>query len=161
MYLFIVDIQIYYFTCRPEIIVSDNGTNFVGATSEVIYLNVNNEKVQKILSVDKIKWMFNPPAAPHFGGIFEVMIKSVKKAMVRILKNADVNDEELGTTLIEVEQLINSRPIGRKSMDSKECEALTPNHFLVSDATMKIEFAGQKLNIHGRWKKIQELTRHI
>jgi len=43
----------------------------------------------------KIKWKFNPPYAPHFGGVFETMIKAAKKAIVAIMGNSDVTDEEL------------------------------------------------------------------
>ena len=37
----------------------------------------------------------------------------------------------LGTTLCLVEQALNSRPITPVSTDSRELEALTPNHFLL------------------------------
>ena len=35
------------------------------------------------------------PYAPHFGGVFETMIKAAKRAIIAILGNADVTDEEL------------------------------------------------------------------
>jgi hypothetical protein len=49
---------------------------------------------------------FNPPASPHFGGIFEAMIKSAKKAIKGILGNADVSDEELHTAICGAEKLL-------------------------------------------------------
>ena len=50
--------------------------------------------------------MFNPPYAPHFEGVFEIMIKSAKRA---IIDNGDVNDEELVTAFCgaETRPLIN------------------------------------------------------
>jgi len=59
-----------------------------------------------------IKWNFNPPYAPHFGGVFETMIKAAKRAIMAILSKADVTDKELMTG---AEALINSRPLTYQS----------------------------------------------
>ena len=63
-----------------------------------------------------IKWHFNPPLAPHFGGAHESMVKSAIKA---ILGQADVNDEELIRAIIGAEGLINSRPLTYQSANYK------------------------------------------
>ena len=58
------------------------------------------------------------------------MIKAAKKAIRAILRNADVNDEELTTTFVGVEALLNSRPLTYQSADPRDATPLTPNHFL-------------------------------
>ena len=57
-----------------------------------------------------MKWTFSPPYAPHFGGVFETMIKAAKQAVIAILGNSDVTDDELMTAFTGAEALINSRP---------------------------------------------------
>ena len=97
----------------PEEIISDNGTNFVAAEKELRKLTNEILKDPKFVSImisKKIKWTFNPPYAPHFGGIFETMIKAAKTAIVAILQNSDVTDEELMTAFTGAEALVNSRP---------------------------------------------------
>ena len=79
----------------PKEILSDNGTNFVAANQEVCEFVRRDPKVQPDTANKGIKWVFNPPYAPHFGGVFEVMIKSAKRATMTILKDVDVNDEEM------------------------------------------------------------------
>lgn len=46
-------------------------------------------------------------SAPHFGGVFEAMVKSAKKAIKAILGDADVNDKELHTAICGTERLLN------------------------------------------------------
>ena len=114
----------------PEEILSDNGTNFVAANKELCELICKDPKVQTNTTKKGIKWIFNPPYAPHFGGVFEIMIKSAKRAIMAILNNADVKDEELVTAFCGAEALINSQPLTYQSANIKDNVPLTPNHFL-------------------------------
>ena len=54
---------------KPIKMISDNGTNFVGADREFKeYVAAwNKEKTEEHLFQQGIRWKFNPPAAPHFG----------------------------------------------------------------------------------------------
>jgi len=56
----------------------------VGAVNELKELvsMLDHDKIQQDTAYQGIKWNFNPPGAPHFGGIHEAMIKSAKKATV-------------------------------------------------------------------------------
>ena len=119
------------FTSRretPSEIISDNGTNFVGAVNELMELvnNIDKAKIQRCTAHKKIKWVFNPPAAPHFGGVFEIMVKAAEKALYAVLSSNDVTDEELITACAGVESLINSRPLTYQSADPHDNVPLTP-----------------------------------
>ena len=84
----------------------NNGTNFVGAECEMRELieALDHDKIiQHTSKYHPINWKFNPPSAPHFGGVFEAMIKSVKKAIKAILGDADIMDEELHTAIFGAE----------------------------------------------------------
>ena len=76
---------------------SDNGSNFVGAEKEIRELvgELDHDQVQRMTSNQGVNSYWNPPSAPHFGGVFEAMIKSSKRAIYAILKDADITDEEL------------------------------------------------------------------
>ena len=78
-----------------------------------------------------VAWKFNPPGAPHHGGSWESLVRSVKRVLYDILGSRRVTEEVLGTTLCLVEQALISRPISPVSNGSCELEALTPNHFLL------------------------------
>ena len=67
----------------PLEIVSDRGINFIGAARELKELveKLDIDQIQQ-KTVDKgVKWSFNPPLSPHFGGVHEIMIKAAKKAI--------------------------------------------------------------------------------
>lgn len=59
---------------------------------------------------------FNPPASPHFGGVFEIMMKSEKKACKGILGNAEAADEKLltATRSTYYRSVVNSQKKRRK-----------------------------------------------
>jgi len=109
-----------------------------------------------------MKWIFNPPGTPHFGGVYEVMIREAKKALRRIVGNADINDEELITVIVNVESILNERPLLIVDSDIQGSNVLTPNHFLCaghnveSNKSMELSRTG----LLRRWKRIQEISVH-
>ena len=159
------------FTSRrgvPKEMISDNGTNFVGAVNElrelVDQLDQNQIQRRTVNLFNKVTWHFNPPAAPHFGGIHEAMIKSAKKAIYAVLSNGDIRDEELITAYTAVESLLNSRPLTYQSSDSRDLTPLTPNHFL--HGQMGGEVAPESVdattfNLQNRWRRVQQLISQV
>ena len=103
-------------------VITDNGGYFVASNKELQELvsHLDEEKIKEATSLQKIKWHFNPPFAPHFGGVFEIMVKSAKWAVYDQLKNADISDEELLSAFAGAEGLINSRPLIYQSADVRD-----------------------------------------
>ena len=145
----------------PSLVISDNGTNFVKANKELKKLtnNLNAEKIKESTAHKGIKWEFNPPYAPHFGGVFERMIKAAKKSINAQLHNAEVSDEELLTIVTCTEHLINSRPLTYQTANQHDIVPLTPNHFLYG--MVGDNFAPEIDNCNTtlkRWKRVQEVV---
>ncbi|XP_033225954.1 uncharacterized protein LOC117178640 [Belonocnema kinseyi] len=116
---------------------SDNATNFVGASRELMELNKlfqsaeHNEMVQKFLANQTVTWKFIPPRSPHFGGLWEAAVKSFKHHLVRTVEDTLLTFEQLETCVIEIEAILNSRPISPMSPDPHDLQPLTPAHFLI------------------------------
>lgn len=65
----------------PQSMYSDNGTTFVGADRELTaayYAALRDPNFQNQTATDCVTWNFLPPAATHFGGIWEAGVRSVK-----------------------------------------------------------------------------------
>ena len=88
------------------------------------------EEVQVFLNSNKIQWHFILEKAPWNEGFYERMVQTVKRNLCKSLKNSQLNFEELTTVLVEVEAIINSRPLTYMSSDDIE-EALTPAHLIL------------------------------
>ena len=71
---------------RPHMFISVNGTNFVGSPREFkeLAMEWNQSAIHYQLAHQRIVWKFNPPGAPHFGGVWERLVRSCKKAMYSI-----------------------------------------------------------------------------
>ncbi|XP_064638341.1 uncharacterized protein LOC135494353 [Lineus longissimus] len=98
----------------PTDALTDNGSNFVAAERELRELvrAIDWDTVQKktigYQNTTGIRWHFNPPGAPHFGGVFEIMVKAAKRAFKMSIGEAEMNDEEFHTFVVEAEGLLNS-----------------------------------------------------
>ncbi|GFV80060.1 hypothetical protein TNCV_4654771 [Trichonephila clavipes] len=116
----------------PRHIYSDNGTNFIGARRKLdeirkLWLSLPpNEVISYYLSKSSIDWHFIPPSSPHFGGIWESGIQSVKSHPKRVLGETILTFEGLTTLLTQIEGLLNSRPLSHMLI------ILTQNAYLYS-----------------------------
>lgn len=137
---------------------SDNGTNFVGANRALkeMYrlINENTPKIHDHLAEQEIQWHFLPPRSPHMGGLWESAVKSCKTHLTRIIGLTPLSFEELSTVVIQVEAILNSRPLTATSTDPNDLDALTPGHFLIGRPLVSI--AGPDLTD----VKINRLTRY-
>lgn len=112
---------------------SDNGTNFIGSEKELAKsINEWNTSVIQDSMIQKgIDWQFNPPAGSHFGGVWERLIRSIRKVINSVVKEQLLNDDCLHTLFCEIEAILNDRPITVNSDNPDDLEPLTPNHLLL------------------------------
>ena len=105
----------------PSTIWSVNGTNIVGAEKELFACIKNwNGIAPTVFSHKGVAWKLNIPGAPHHGGSWERLFRSVQRVLYGILGSRwRVTEEVLGTTLCLVKQALSSRPITPVSTDSR------------------------------------------
>ena len=147
---------------KPKIMYSDCGTNFKGATRELnqAIAALDKKKIGDFAGDNSIEWKFNPPAAPHMGGIWERLVRSVKGVLTGLMKEKVLTDPQLLTLFTEVERILNSRPLTHASDDIMDLEALTPNHALVGHHGNWSSMGdnADQLNSRKRWKQVQALS---
>ena len=118
---------------RPGLrtLVSDNGTTFRGSDNELKRtVKEWNEKNTNALLLRGIEWRFGPPHAPHWGGVWERLVRELKKHL-HFLLTKDKHDLDVFTTaLVEVERILNCRPLTYASSDIKDLTPLCPANFL-------------------------------
>nr|XP_047140933.1 uncharacterized protein LOC101236808 [Hydra vulgaris] len=101
----------------PEIIYSDNGSQFVSIETQSFAAN------------QYIKWKFNTPLSPWWGGLFEQQVRMTKRCLKKALKTSKSSHEEIRTLLSEIEMVLNNRPL-TYLYNNQGDEALTPNHLV-------------------------------
>ncbi|XP_074649022.1 uncharacterized protein LOC141904335 [Tubulanus polymorphus] len=145
---------------------SDNGTNLVGAKSEMKRAldDLDQEKLTRFCSKNSVEWVFNPPLASHVGGIWERMIRSVRKIMFHLLRDQSksVDDELLNTVLCEAEMILNNRPLYElESGNPNDPQPLTPNYLLLvqpkSDFPVGTFKREDSYSVR-RWRQVQYLA---
>jgi hypothetical protein len=152
-------------------IFSDNGTNFIRAEREFLRSEKFKQKISNEFLNTCTKFNFIsissssiPARSPHFGGLWERCVQSVKHHLRRILGDASITYEEFYTLLTRIEACLNSRPLIPLSQDPKDLEALTPGHLLIrAPLTAPYESDVTDRNTNGltRWQRITQLQQHF
>ncbi|GJQ75465.1 hypothetical protein Trydic_g17555 [Trypoxylus dichotomus] len=105
---------------------SNNYTNFLMANKELKEpqhlqdIELKNHKVADFLSSEGIEWLFIPPRAPHFGGIWEAVVKSFKYLFKRIISNSLLTYEKLHIIYVQIESILNFLPLMPMSEDVRD-----------------------------------------
>ncbi|XP_043279309.1 uncharacterized protein [Venturia canescens] len=127
---------------KPGIIRSDNG---------------------RYLANEGIEWYFTPPLSPHFGGLWEAGVTSFKHHLKRVCDDL-VRFEEFNTLIIEIEAILNSRPLTPISTDPNDLIVLTLGHFLIGDFLTSLpekNFQATPSNRISLWQLVQKKTQEF
>lgn len=143
---------------RCNVIHADCGTNFVGAKNQLSSL------MQHASRAEKIEFKFNPPGAPHFGGVWEIQIKAAKSHLYRVVGDQVLTFEELTTLFVQIEAILNSRPLYPISSDPNDISCLTPGHFLTLEpltAVPEEDFCNTNIKRLHRWQMLQAFQQNF
>ena len=90
----------------------------------------NNEQTEEGLRKKEITWKWSPPQCPHYGGVWERIVQSVKKTLKAILGDEIVDLDVFETALTSVSAILNSRPLTKANDDTEDFQTLSPADFL-------------------------------
>ncbi|CAM1317989.1 Uncharacterised protein r2_g2623 [Pycnogonum litorale] len=127
----------------PQIIISDNGRSFVGASKEVgKFLSEERRAIDQL--------------STHRG-------THVKRIMKTVIGEQKLTWNEMATVFAEVQNLINSRPLTFASNDPDDLMPLSPNHFILGRATNDTAQGPFKKtrNLRKRYEFIQTIVSSI
>ena len=125
----------------PKTLSCDNGPGFSKARKELELLydflsnEHNNNIIQEYLLKHRVQWKQIPAESPHFGGLWESAVRSMKRHLRRVMGTLLLTFEELTTIACQVEACLNSRPLIPITSHSQDGLApLTASHFLLLNA---------------------------
>ena len=151
---------------RPQRMVSDNAAVFRSTASWIRKLR-KSEQLQDYLAAQEIHWQFNLLKSPWWGGMYEKIIKEIKKTLYKTLGKTHLTFQQLEAVVMDIERHLNNRPLTYVGGDGED-RVLTPNmvmwgqdsHILedieVEDANlMKFDRRLQNARQHAwsRWQK--------
>ncbi|KAG5666218.1 hypothetical protein PVAND_017597 [Polypedilum vanderplanki] len=117
---------------------SDNGTNFKGASNRLKRdqkiqdiskeLNtVRQEIKQQLAQKYALNWRFIPAYSPWFGGSYERLIKEVKRAFEGTINKKKLTKTELNIAVQDAAQRLNNRPLTHNAISDEDAPILTPH----------------------------------
>lgn len=150
----------------PLELFSDQGTTFIAANKFLkagfrsLFSSDSLTQLSQHLQQSGIRWSFNPPGAPHFGGLWETAVKSAKTLLYRSIGQQCLTHEQLETLFVRIEASLNSRPLTALSTDPSDLLPLTPGHFLVGTPLITLPRPANPatgLTLHSRWKLLDNI----
>ena len=114
----------------PTTLLSDNATTFRSSSKE-IQSTCYSPEVFRYLTNKQTSWRFIVPKAPWWGGFWERMVQTVKRSLRKVVGRAVLRFDEINMPLIEIESIINGRPLTYVFDDSERISyPLTLAHLL-------------------------------
>ena len=113
----------------PRLMLSDNASTYLAVAEELKSL-LSSEELAESLSRRGVDWRFIPKRAPWFGGFWERLVGLTKSVLKKILGRSHVTLDSLQTIVVEVEAVLNNRPLTHVSVDVNDLDPITPSHLL-------------------------------
>ena len=101
----------------PTKVVSDNFKTFKSNETEAYCKEIN------------VTWKPILEKSPWWGGFYERLIAILKSALRKIVGSGKLNFEELHTVLVQIENMMNARPLTYLSEENCD-EHITPSHLM-------------------------------
>lgn len=148
----------------PRRLRSDQGTNFIGTFNQSATICLTS--VQKELPPD-CTWEFNPPKAPHFGGVWERQIGTFKRILDSCLLRLGLrlpSRDEMCTFFQEAAAIMNNTPLYPISSNPNDEFPITPAMLLTSKTNSNPAppetFSEKDHLAYGsrRWRRVQILA---
>ena len=77
-----------------------------------------------------IEWSLIPAGTPHYGGVWERVVGLFKRHLATSIDGDPLHVDTFNTVIVEIEGILNRRPLTILSADSRDLEPLTPAHIL-------------------------------
>jgi len=113
----------------PTVVMSDNASTYMSAATE-LYNLFNSKTLATSLQRQGVEWKFIPKKAPWFGGFWERLVGLTKNCLKKVLGRAHISLATLETMVVEIEAVLNDRPLTYLSDDPLDPAPLTPSHLL-------------------------------
>ena len=113
----------------PRLMISDNASTYLAAAKELNDL-FHSPSLSNALSKKGVTWRFIPKRAPWYGGFWERLIGLTKSSLKKVLGRTFATLSTIQTIIVEIEGILNDRPLTYISSDVKDPEPLTPAHLL-------------------------------
>ena len=123
---------------RPRLMISDHAATFK-TTAKWIKIVRKSEKLQDYLAIQEISWKFNLAKSPWWGGIYERLIKDIKKTLYKTLGRTHLSFENLEMVLLDIEINLNNRPLTYVESESMDEQVLTPNTLIQGENLYLVE----------------------
>ena len=149
---------------------SDNGPNFIGESAELIrvFQKMDHKNIGNFLEENGGDWMVwkrNPPHASNMRGFCERQIRSARSILNSLLKTHGSNlpEEALQTLVVEVEVIVNSRPLTTEVMnDVTSLPPLSPINLLTMKSRVVMppteSFTTPDRYSRKQWRRVQHVT---
>jgi hypothetical protein len=107
---------------------SDNAKNFKSASKEIrnLYRSINWNAVKQDGVKKNIDWLFSIERAPHQNGACERLVRLIKNPLRVIIGSARLTKTQLSLILIEIEAVVNGRPLAVSTDDPSDWVPITP-----------------------------------